>query len=72
MLSAENVVGFRVNYNDDQTDENEKALAKKLGVAYQHTKIVVTPDEKVVSRMLKQQSKREVLDQIEESTAAAS
>lgn len=71
-LSTGNVVGFRVNYNDDQTDENEKALAKKLGVAYQHTKIVVAPDEKVVSRTLKQQSKQEVLDQIKESTAAAS
>ena len=71
-LSTGNVVGFRVNYNDDQTDENEKALAKKLGVAYQHTKIVVAPDEKVASRTLKQQSKQEVLDQIKESAAAVS
>ena len=71
-LSTGNVVGFRVNYNDDQTDENEKALAKKLGVAYQHTKIVVAPDEKVVSRTLRQQSKQEVLDQIKKSTAAVS
>ena len=71
-LSTGNVIGFRVNYNDDQTDESEKALAKKLGVAYQHTKIVVAPDEKVASRTLKQQSKQEVLDQIKESAAAVS
>lgn len=71
-LSTGNVVGFRVNYNDGDTDDDERALAKKLGVAYQHTKIVVAPDEKVVSRTLRQQSKQEVFDQIKESTAAAS
>ncbi|MBI2580960.1 thioredoxin family protein [Candidatus Woesearchaeota archaeon] len=68
---AEKVVGFRVNYNDDQTDADEKALAKKFGIAYQHTKIVTTPDEKVLSRTLRQQSKQEVLDQIRESITAA-
>lgn len=69
-LEAENVVGFRVNYNDDQTDNNEKALAKRFGITYQHTKIVAAPDEKVVSRTLKQQSRQEVVNQIKESTAA--
>ncbi|MBI2142785.1 redoxin domain-containing protein, partial [Candidatus Woesearchaeota archaeon] len=68
-LGVENVTGFRVNYNDDQTDSNEKALAKKFGITYQHTKIVVAPDEKVVSRTLRQQSKQEVLDQIKQATA---
>lgn len=40
-LTAENVVGFRVNYNDDETDDAEKALAKEFGVTYQHTKVIV-------------------------------
>jgi thiol:disulfide interchange protein len=31
------VVGLRVNYNDTETDEDEKALAKEFGVTYQHT-----------------------------------
>lgn len=31
------VVGLRVNYNDTETDESEKALAKEFGVTYQHT-----------------------------------
>ncbi|MBI2549955.1 redoxin domain-containing protein [Candidatus Woesearchaeota archaeon] len=70
-LNEENVVGFRVNYNDDQTDADEKALAKKFGIAYQHTKVVIAPDEKVLSRTLRQQSKQEVLDQIRESITAA-
>ncbi len=28
---------IRVNYNDTDTDEEEKALAQKYGVTYQHT-----------------------------------
>ncbi|KXK10180.1 MAG: hypothetical protein UZ22_OP11002000912 [Microgenomates bacterium OLB23] len=28
---------IRVNYNDPQTDDEEKALAKQYGVGYQHT-----------------------------------
>lgn len=35
------VIGFRVNYNDNQTDNDECNLAREFGVAYQHTKIFV-------------------------------
>ena len=45
-------------------------MAKKFGIAYQHTKIVVAPDEKVLSRTLRQQSKQEVANQINEAAAA--
>lgn len=40
-LLTDNVIGFRVNYNDDQTDSDEKNLAREFGVAYQHTKVFV-------------------------------
>lgn len=40
-LSTDKVIGFRVNYNDDQTDNDEKNLAREFGVAYQHTKVFV-------------------------------
>src|SRR3989344_2110940 len=36
-LTTDKVVGFRVNYNDNQTDNDEKNLAREFGVAYQHT-----------------------------------
>jgi thiol-disulfide isomerase/thioredoxin len=36
-LIPEDVTVIRVNYNDSDTDENEKALANKYGVTYQHT-----------------------------------
>lgn len=40
-LTTDNVVGFRVNYNDNETDADEVALARQFGVAYQHTKVFV-------------------------------
>ncbi len=40
-LTSDKVIGFRVNYNDSDTDSNEKALASQFGVAYQHTKVFV-------------------------------
>lgn len=40
-LKRNDVIGFRVNYNDDQTDDFEKSLASQFGVAYQHTKVIL-------------------------------
>lgn len=42
------VIGFRVNYNDNQTDENEKMLAREYGVSYQHTKVLIKNGEIVL------------------------
>ena len=47
-LSTDNVIGFRVNYNDDQTDNDEKSLAKQFGVAYQHTKVFVKNGQRIL------------------------
>ncbi len=46
-LPRADVAGFRVNYKDDKTDEDEKALAEKYKIPYQHHKIVLK-DGKVV------------------------
>ena len=40
-LNDPTVVGFRVNYNDDDTDDAEDALANQFGVTYQHTKVIL-------------------------------
>lgn len=47
-LTDERVIGFRVNYNDGDTDESEKALARELGVAYQHTKVFLKNGERIL------------------------
>ena len=47
-LTTNKAIGFRVNYNDDQTDSDEKNLAKQFGVAYQHTKVFVKDGQKIL------------------------
>jgi thioredoxin 1 len=48
-LQRDDVVGFRVNYKDDQTDESEKALAEKYKISYQHHKIVLKNNQVVIN-----------------------
>lgn len=43
------VVGFRVNYNDDDTDAAEEALAEQFGVTYQHTKVILKNGESILT-----------------------
>ncbi len=40
-LIPDDVVVIRVNFNDPDTDENEKELAKKYQITYQHTYVLV-------------------------------
>jgi len=47
-LTTEEVVGFRVNFNDRNTDNDEKNLAKQFGVAYQHTKVAIVNGQRVL------------------------
>ena len=35
-LPPTNLIAFRVNYNDNDTSADEKALAQELGITYQH------------------------------------
>jgi len=46
-LTGDDVVGFRVNYNDNETDSKEKDLAREFGVAYQHTKVFVKDGQRI-------------------------
>ena len=47
-LTGDDVVGFRINYNDNQTDANEVALAREHGIGYQHTKVFIKNGEQVL------------------------
>jgi thiol-disulfide isomerase/thioredoxin len=47
-LDKPNLVGFRVNYRDPDTDDNEVALAKEFGVSYQHTKVILKNKERIL------------------------
>lgn len=45
--TGDNIVGFRVHYNDNQTTPAMSALAKQHGVAYQHTKVLIKNGQRV-------------------------
>lgn len=47
-LDRDDVIGFRVNYNDNETNDAEEALAREFGVAYQHTKVFVKNGERIL------------------------
>jgi thiol-disulfide isomerase/thioredoxin len=47
-LSGDDVIGFRVNFNDNETDDAEVSLARQFGVAYQHTKVFVKNGQRVL------------------------
>lgn len=49
-LLPEDVEVFRVNYDDSETDEEEKDLAKKYQITYQHTFVQVDANDDVVTR----------------------
>ncbi len=46
-LNNPDVIGFRVNYRDSDTDADEESLAKEFGVSYQHTKIILKDGQKI-------------------------
>lgn len=47
-LTTDKVIGFRVNYNDSDTDDDERGLASQFGVAYQHTKVFVKNGQRIL------------------------
>src|SRR3989338_5666564 len=47
-LNNDKVIGFRVNYRDNEVDEFEEDLARKFGVSYQHTKIILKDGERAL------------------------
>lgn len=46
----EDVTVIRVNYNDPDTDQEEKDLAKKYGITYQHTFVQIDGQGKQVTK----------------------
>lgn len=47
-LGKDKFLGFRVNFNDDDTDEEEKNIARDMKVYYQYTKVFIINGEVVL------------------------
>lgn len=65
-LTSDKVIGFRVNYNDNETDDNEVSLAKEFGVAYQHTKVFVQNGQRIL-KSPESWEKQRYLDEIQKA-----
>ncbi len=65
-FNTDGVIGFRVNYNDGDTDEHEENLAREFGVAYQHTKVILKNGERVL-KSLESWGKQRYLDELEKA-----
>lgn len=63
-LRVPNAVGFKVNYNDPETDQDEKNLAKQLGVTYQHTKVLIK-DGKAIQKVTEQWDASQIKSAVE-------
>lgn len=50
----DDIVAFRVNYNDNATSKDEEQLANDFGVRYQHTMFALGEDGKTVKKFLGQ------------------
>lgn len=44
-ISNPKIVGFQVNYRDTETEAAEENLARKYGVTYQHTHVIIDSGE---------------------------
>jgi len=47
-LNNPDVIGFRVNFKDTQTDEDEEELAKQFAITYQYTKVILKDGKEVL------------------------
>ncbi len=50
----DDIVAFRVNFNDNATSKDEEQLANEFGVRYQHTMFVLDENGKTVKKFLSQ------------------
>lgn len=63
-LNNPNVVGFRVNFKDDETDEAEKALASEFGITYQHSKVIVKDGQTVYKQIAEDWDSNKVVSEL--------
>jgi len=56
-LEKNSIIGFRVNFNDNDTSSDEKDLAREFGVRYQHTMFVFNQDGEETKKFLGQTEK---------------
>ncbi len=64
MIQSENLVAFRVNYKDTETDADETALAQKFNITYQHTHVVTNTSEETLLKSNEEWTVQDVVEKI--------
>lgn len=64
-VSPLGIAGFRVNYNDDETDDDERALARQFGVNYQHTFVTFGSDGTEIWRTTGTQNREQLMSRLQ-------
>lgn len=68
-LNNPDVVGYRIHFNDNEEDADDKEMAKKFGVTYQHTKVIIDKEGNVALKSLEAYSKERVINEINKVSA---
>lgn len=68
-LTDSRIVGFQVNYKDSETEASEIDLARKYGVTYQHTHVIVDAHGNVLLKELTQWDKETVKEKLAQAAA---
>ena len=63
-LSNQDVVGYRIHFNDNEVTDDDKEMAKKFGITYQHTKVIINKNGEVALKSLEAYSKEKVINEI--------
>lgn len=63
-ITNSDIVGFRVNYKDSDTDDAERDLARRFGITYQHTHVILDRDGNVAIKSLDTWSEERIKEEL--------
>ncbi|MBI2671416.1 thioredoxin family protein [Candidatus Woesearchaeota archaeon] len=63
-MNYESVIGFEIHFNDDETTKEDKEISKELGIAYQHTIIIINKEGELSYKSLSPLSKEKIKEEI--------
>ena len=63
-LDNENVVGYEVHFNDDETTSDDVGMAKKYGIVNQYTKVIIDKNDNIALKTLEILDKNRIINEI--------
>ena len=63
-LNDPNIVGYEVHFNDGETNADDKAMAKKYGITYQYTKVIIDKNDNIALKTLEILDKDRIINEL--------